>query len=132
MMITLFVSSQPCNQTSTLTAVPPMPVGGYSPGTSVTFCYTITNWAIVSSNWLHGVTPTFGTGWNIGSISTTPANTLSGTGNWSWYPSGQTGTSCSCFYGAGFYFETTSGGGVAGNPGDNYGDMGNEIGRAHV
>ena len=94
--------SQPCNQTSALTAVPVMPAGGYAPGTPVTFCYTISTWNQTAINWLHGVTPTFGTGWDLTTLTTTPSASLSGSGTWGWYPGGQTGTTSGTYLGAGF------------------------------
>ncbi|MFM1772365.1 MAG: hypothetical protein RLZZ71_1507 [Bacteroidota bacterium] len=57
-----------CNTVSSLT-VSPLPTNGtYPPGTQVTFCYTISNWVQVSSNWIHGITPTFGNGWNLSTL----------------------------------------------------------------
>jgi len=57
-----------CNLASSLT-VTPQPVNGtYLPGTQVTFCYTVTNWVQISSNWIHGIIPTFGNGWNIATL----------------------------------------------------------------
>jgi hypothetical protein len=57
-----------CLQVSSLTASPAPTNGTYPPGTQVTFCYTITNWTQVSVNWLHGITPTFGCGWNLATL----------------------------------------------------------------
>jgi gliding motility-associated-like protein len=57
-----------CNLASSLTVTPLPTNGTYLPGTQVTFCYTVTNWVQISSNWIHGIIPTFGSGWNIATL----------------------------------------------------------------
>ena len=112
-------SSNDCNnclQTSSLTATP-APVGGsYLPGQTVTFCYTISSFTQVSANWLHGVIPTFGNGWNLSTLTTTPAASCSGSGTWTWYNT-NTSTATGLTTGPGFYYNYP--GGTAGN---NFGD----------
>ncbi|MFY8078705.1 MAG: SprB repeat-containing protein, partial [Flavobacteriales bacterium] len=57
-----------CNLASSLTVTPLPTNGTYLPGTQVTFCYTVTNWVQISSNWIHGIIPTFGNGWNTATL----------------------------------------------------------------
>ncbi len=57
-----------CNTISSLTVSPLPTYGTYAPGTQVTFCYTISNWVQVSMNWVHGIIPTFGNGWNLSTL----------------------------------------------------------------
>ena len=70
-----------CNTISSLTVSPLPTYGTYAPGTQVTFCYTISNWVQVSMNWVHGIIPTFGNGWNLSTLqsSGTPPPTSTGT-----------------------------------------------------
>lgn len=57
-------AAQPCLIDFTLTANPP-PLGGqYTAGQNVEFCFTINQWEQTNINWLHGVVPTFGAGWD--------------------------------------------------------------------
>ena len=107
-----------CLQNATLT-VNPLPVNGaYLPGQTVTFCFTITSFTQVSANWLHGVIPTFGNGWNLTSLTTTPAASCSGSGTWTWYNS-NTSSATGLVTGPGFYYNYNTGPAGAGN---NYGD----------
>jgi hypothetical protein len=117
-----------CLVASTTTATPPPTNGFYQPGTTVTFCDSIYNWDQTSSNWLHGVVPTFGPGWNLATL--TPSTILPGScsadgGSWAWYPGGDTSSATGNIYAAGFFYETTLGsssGVLDNNPGNNYGD----------
>ena len=105
-----------CLQNANLT-VSPAPTGGaYLPGTTVTFCFTITSFTQVSANWLHGVIPTFGNGWNLSTLTTTPAASCSGSGTWTWYNS-NTSSATGITTGPGFYYNYPGGG-----AGNNYGD----------
>ena len=107
-----------CIQNATLT-VNPLPTNGtYLPNTLVNFCFTVTSFTQVSSNWLHGIIPTFGNGWNLTSLTTTPANTCSSNGTWQWYNS-NTSTATGNVTGPGFYYNYNTGAAGAGN---NYGD----------
>ena len=119
-----------CLQTSSLTVNPPPSNGTYLPGTTVNFCYTISSYAQVSSNWLHGVVPSFGCGWNLSSLTpgtppaecgydVTPGPGNAGAGSWAWYNS-VTSSATGTTFGPGFYFDNIN---VAGtNPGQNFGD----------
>ncbi len=104
----------------------PGPGNTYTAGQVVTFCYTINGYNQVNSNWLHGLTFTFGSGWNANSFTVVSAPLpVSGTGTWGYYPNGETSSNTGIHYSAGFYFETATGaacGCTNGNPGDNYGD----------
>lgn len=105
-----------CLQTSSLTSTPSPINGSYLPNQSVTFCYTITTYTQVSANWLHGVIPTFGNGWDLTTLTKVPAASCSGSGTWTWYNS-NTSSATSNITGPGFYYNYS--GGTAGN---NYGD----------
>ncbi|MFM7900479.1 MAG: CUB domain-containing protein, partial [Bacteroidota bacterium] len=56
-----------CVIAANLTATPPPINGTYQAGQTVTFCYTISDYNQTSANWLHGVVPNFGPGWNMAS-----------------------------------------------------------------
>ena len=108
-----------CLQIGNLT-VSPLPVNGtYLPGTTVNFCYNITQYTQVSSNWLHGVTFNFGAGWNPATIVPTPPASCSGSGTWNWYNS-WTSSATSTTWGPGFGFNYNFP--VDANPGNNFGD----------
>ena len=108
-----------CLQIGNLT-VSPAPVGGtYPPGTTVNFCYHITSYTQVSANWLHGLTYTFGCGWDLTTLTTTPPPSCSGSGYWAWYNS-WTSSANSSTWGPGFAFNYNIP--ADANPGNNYGD----------
>ena len=107
-----------CLQNVSLTSTPNPVNGTYQPGQTVNFCLTITGYNQVSANWLHGVIPTFGNGWNIASLTTTPANSCSTGGNWQWATS-NTSSATGQTTGPGFYYFSGTGG-----SGNNYGDNG--------
>ena len=107
-----------CLQIGNLT-VSPAPVGGtYPPNTTVTFCYNITSYTQVSVNWLHGLTYTFGCGWNPASIVATPPPSCSASGYWAWYNSWTSSANASV-WGPGFAYDNNT---TPGNPGNNFGD----------
>lgn len=107
-----------CLQNANLT-VSPLPINGaYLPNTTVTFCFNITQYTQVSSNWLHGIIPTFGNGWDLTTLTTTPATSCSGSGSWIWYNS-NTSTATGITTGPGFYYNYNTGPAGAGN---NFGD----------
>ena len=117
-----------CLTASTITATPPPVNGTYGAGVTVTFCDNITNYNQTSSNWLHGVTPSFGSGWDLTTLvpGTGPPACTSG-GTWSWYPQGDSSWATHDTFGPGFYYETAATGTIGpgvidGYPGDNYGD----------
>lgn len=77
-----------CLLSSSLTVnPPPNAYGNYTGGTPVTFCYTITQWEQENTNWLHGVVPSFGAGWNLATLGNfQAAATCDGsTGVWDWF-----------------------------------------------
>jgi hypothetical protein len=125
---------QGCVLGATLDATPPPVNGQYQPGTLVTFCYQVSSYSQISSNWLHGVIPTFGPGWDLSTFVALPTTTVTQgvvapsctpNGTWSWYNTPITSSFSGVSYGPGFFFETAlgSGGlGVDGNPGNNFGD----------
>ena len=115
--ISQFSDQSPCNTNSSIvessSSDPSTPVGGpYSYGEVVSFCYNITDWQIgASSNWLSGIVPTFGSGWDPASFDgsgmplsisvplVTAGSITNGTGGyapcngetagwWVWHPAG--------------------------------------------
>ena len=109
-----------CLQNSNLT-VNPLPVNGtYAPGTTVNFCYNITAYTQVSANWLHGVIPTFGCGWDLTTLTTAPPASCGGSGTWGWYNT-WTSTANASVWGPGFAFNYTLP--ADANPGNNFGDL---------
>jgi len=125
---------QGCVLGATLDATPPPVNGQYQPGTLVTFCYQVSSYSQINSNWLHGVIPSFGPGWDLSTFVALPTTTVTQgvvapsctpNGTWSWYNTPITSSFSGVSYGPGFFFETAlgSGGlGVDGNPGNNFGD----------
>jgi hypothetical protein len=99
------------------------PLGPYTGGTVITFCYTMTGWngLNVGNNWLEG----FDINVSAGLIGVTPiappVNCNGGGGTWLWRtvvntPSGTVGP--------GWFFEAPLGGPTDGNPANDYGDFG--------
>ena len=114
-----------CVIQSNFTATPPPVNGTYPAGQSVTFCYTINEYNQTSANWLHGIVPNFGPGWDLSSFVAGSATNCSGDGTWNWYNSNVTSSATSNVTGPGFYYESPLGnvnGVVDGNPGNNFGD----------
>ncbi|MFZ9943369.1 MAG: CUB domain-containing protein [Bacteroidia bacterium] len=74
-----------CVIASSVTATPPPINGTYQAGQTVTVCYTVSNYNQTSANWLHGVVPNFGPGWNLATLATAPVTSCSGQGTWNWY-----------------------------------------------
>lgn len=123
------VSSRDCNpclQSANFVAFPPPLNGTYNSGQTVNFCYTITQWNVTGTiEWLHAVELNFGPGWDVNSLIPTPPPSCGGDGAWGWYDSwvscatGQT-------FGPGFAYDSSSGLGCGGTPGD--GNPGNNWG----
>ncbi len=112
-----------CLIASNLTANPPPINGRYAGGQTVTFCYTITEWNMVNTNWLHGVVPVFGNGWDLTTLVPNPPPDCDGLGgSWDWYSNINTTTPFNGGYGimTGFFFDGNPG--PDGNPINNYGD----------
>jgi gliding motility-associated-like protein len=116
-------SCNDCLLASNLT-VNPLPLNGtYQGGTTVTFCYTITQWDQQNTNWLHAVIPTFGNGWDMTTLTNlVPANTCDGgPGVWQWFNNVNTPNGNGIL--SGFFFDgDIVQGGPNGNPVDNFGD----------
>ena len=72
-------------------SITPLPVSGtYQPGEVVTMCYSILEYSQENTNWMHGLVPVFGSGWDISTFTTVslPPNGSCGsgcTGTWGWY-----------------------------------------------
>lgn len=100
----------------------PLPVNGtYGCGETVTFCYTVTNWNSVNSNWFHGIGISFGPGWDLATLTpgAPPATFGTSNGTWGWYNSvNGTGWNTIGSQGPGFFFDLDN----DGNPGNNFGD----------
>ena len=107
-----------CLQIGNLT-VSPAPVGGtYPPNTTVTFCYNITSYTQVSANWLHGLTYTFGCGWDLTTLTANPPPSCSASGYWAWWNTWTSSANASV-WGPGFAYDYNT---TPGNPGNNFGD----------
>lgn len=115
------VLAQPCLGDYTFTASPPPQNGVYDCGQTVTFCLTVNTWNTTNANWLHGVVPMFGAGWDLSTLvpGAPPSTVGTSGGTWGWYNS-ETGTSPYNVgtQGPGFFFDLDN----DGNPGDNFGD----------
>lgn len=118
--------AQPCVGSETLTSSPPPSANGtYYPGTVVTFCYTVTDYAQSVADWFCGAVPTLGPGWDLNTLTpvSAPAS-CDGQGVWGWYTS-CTGTASGLTFGPGFYYDSPAGstsGTLDGIPGNNFGD----------
>ncbi len=117
---------QACIGSQTLTATPlPSGNGTYFSGTTVTFCYTAVNYAQNTADWICGVVPTFGPGWDLTTLTpVSAAASCDGQGNWAWYTN-CTGTASGQSFGPGFYYDSPAGsvsGTLDGIPGNNFGD----------
>lgn len=123
-----FVNAQlgPCIDSVQLVTVPPMsPNSTYTNGTTVTFCLTVYGYQQTSADWLCGIVPTFGPGWDTSTLMPTSLPpSVSANGDWGWY-STCTSTNSGMTFGPGFFFDTGAGNsaGVQDSvPGNNYGD----------
>ncbi|MEZ4756933.1 MAG: gliding motility-associated C-terminal domain-containing protein [Flavobacteriales bacterium] len=120
--IALGCTAQPCATGFLLTTSPLPQNGTYSCGQSVTFCLTVTGWNSTNANWFHGVSASFGPGWDLGTLTPgTPPATCGGSGGtWGWYNTvqGTAGTNIGP-QGPGFFFDLNN----DGNPGNNFGDF---------
>lgn len=112
-----------CLLASNLTVNPLPTNGSYQGGTTVTFCYTITQWDQQNTNWLHAVVPNFGSGWNMATLTNLQGAVTcdGGPGVWQWF------NNVNCPNGngiqSGFFFDGDMvQGGPNGDPTDNFGD----------
>lgn len=108
--------------------------GTYACGSTVEVCFTLFEYEgndAGSVEWLHSIVPTFGSGWDVTSISPTSAPpACNGNGSWNWYPAGWTSCQTGDSYPFGFAFESAAGynaacGTSGSSPGNNWGDGGN-------
>lgn len=116
-------SCSECLIASNLTVNPAPTNGGYAGGTTVTFCYTITEWTQQNTNWLHGVVPHFGSGWDMATLTNLiPAATCDGgAGIWDWFTNVNTPNGNGVQ--TGFFFDgDIVQAGPNGDPTDNFGD----------
>jgi len=126
LQITSAFAQAPCVGSQSVTASP-APAGNntYVVGTTVTFCYTITNYAQTNADWIAGFAITLGPGWDASSLAPlTPPASCDGQGTWDWYNS-CTGTASGITWGPGFYYDTPAGSpnfSLDGIPGNNFGD----------
>ena len=114
-----------CVIQSEITATPPPVNGTYNAGQTVNFCFTINDYNQTSANWLHGVIPSFGPGWDMSTFTPISATNCSGDGTWNWYNSNITSSATGNVTGPGFYYESALGNTnlvTDGNPGNNFGD----------
>src|ERR1700757_5243559 len=108
-----------CNTGSSFTATP-LPVNGmYQPGQTVQFCYHVSSYDQLNTNWLHGVQFTYGSGWNAASITATPPPSCAGGGTWLWLPNGESHQVNGQTWGQGFYYDLNNDGDPTNNFGDN-------------
>jgi len=118
-----------CIRQNNLTVSPPPVNGRYQAGTTVTFTYTVLHYNQTATNWIHGIVPHFGNGWDMSTLTNQiPPISCDVNGTWGWYNRVITGTFRPISDGPGFFFESTLGCPATGcdpnNPGDNYGDQG--------
>lgn len=128
-----------CAPNYSLTSTPPIsPQGTYISGTTVTFCYSVTNYIENEIDWLCGIEPVFGPGWDLTTLTPisfpAPCSMQTPQGNWAWYTADTAvhppwpGT-IYAIYGPGFYYDQVGGTFSIppqivpnGIPGDNFGD----------
>lgn len=114
-----------CVMQSALTVSPPPTNGFYLSGQQVTFCLNVTDFNPTSANWLHGIAPKFGPGWDITTLIALPPSSCSNNGFWSWYANPIISSANNQPFGPGFFYETSAGNSSNtqdNNPGNNFGD----------
>ncbi|MBI4647163.1 MAG: gliding motility-associated C-terminal domain-containing protein [Bacteroidia bacterium] len=85
-----------CNVSDTViltSSTPPPDVNGnYLPGTTVEFCYSVNRYNQTAMNFLHGVIPTLGSGWDTTTLAPTvtpaPQGINEPCSQWAWFPAG--------------------------------------------
>ena len=114
-----------CVMQSALTVSPPPSNGFYLSGQQVTFCLNVTDFNPTSANWLHGIAPKFGPGWDTSTLIALPPSSCSNNGFWSWYANPIISSANNQPFGPGFFYETSAGNSSNtqdNNPGNNFGD----------
>ena len=119
------VVAQNCLVSDNLT-MSPAPTGGQYPGgVLVQFCYNVSAWNQTGSNWLHGVIPTFGPGWDTSTLAPLgQPPSLDGLGVWLWQNNVTGLNTGTTFTDYGWFYDSPLGGPLDGNPGNNFGDDG--------
>ncbi len=101
--------------------VDPYPVlGAYYPEQTVEFCLFVEGYNQAAADWIHGIVPELGAGWDASTLAPTSIPPDCDGGDlWDWYDS-VTGTAASAIgpVGPGFFIDLDS----DGNPGNNFGD----------
>ncbi|MEL6275770.1 MAG: hypothetical protein AAFU03_11760, partial [Bacteroidota bacterium] len=110
-----------------LTVTPPLPSGGYAPGTVVSMCFELNEFQTPLTNWLHSIIPEFGVGFDVSTFTPISLPAACNTnGTWGYYTS-WTGCNSGLTFGPGFTYDGDGGLGCGGtdfdgDPGNNYGD----------
>ncbi len=113
-----------CILDDNITVDTPPTAGTYQPGQVLTFTYTINTYQGLSINWLHGIVPILGPGWDLTSLAPVglPTN-VTNTGVWLWATNITSSATGFIVPGPGWFYDTPSGGPpLDGNPGNNWGD----------
>jgi hypothetical protein len=125
-ILTYQIFSQ-CNGNQNFTITPLQPVGGYTPGTVINICYTMTGWngLGIQNNWVEGFDINLGSGLTNLTPQSPPDNcngVVGGTteGEWIWVNS-VTSISTGITVGPGWFFDRNP---LDGNPGNDWGDYG--------
>ncbi|MCB0503068.1 MAG: hypothetical protein KDD32_10305, partial [Bacteroidetes bacterium] len=121
-----------CLINSLLTADPPatdFPNDQYPPGTTVQFCFDINQYNQINVNFLHGIVPSFGPGWDISTLTPTVNPTVAANNEvgstWQWFPGNTVAYNSPPFNitDAGWWFlSANSPGGVPADPDNSWGD----------
>ncbi len=94
-----------CAQTESSTSTPPPSFNTYQSGTTIVFCYTMTDFLQLSSNWIDGFEINFGGGWDATSLTPiTAPNSCDGQGSWNFQTS-STSSANGTTFGPGFYYD---------------------------
>jgi len=122
LIVLLLLSSKAFSQCAGFesSTVNPLPINGtYQPGTVVTFCYTMSGYNQIGSNWIDGFDLTLGPGWDLSTLTPTQIpNSCDGQGQWGWYNS-VTSSNTGQTFGPGFFYDRFI---LDGNPGNDFGD----------
>jgi len=108
-----------CIQSDAVLASPV--ASSYQPGDVVTFTYTVSSYQGLSVNWMHGIAIDLGPGWAGVAPFGTPTNNT-GNGVWLWVNSITSSATGITINRPGWFYDSSLGGPLDGNPGNNYGD----------